>query len=271
MAATTVAIAAAAAAASDLVSRPPLADVERALDRLFIAAEGAGLRREDRKKAVEVQSILEELSRAGAKGTLVDAAAGKAYVGLLAVEMIGARDVVVIERDPRRAGLCRAAADKLSSADARIDIRTGDVADASLWPEAPHAVVALHACGPASDAVIDAAIRAEARWLFLVPCCYGKSVTFGARAEAVGDGLGIPRQAEVRRRFVQTMIDAERTLRLEAAGYETTVVAFVPPSVSGHNLLWRARRVGEAGRMKEAEERLAKLGDRSPVALGPRA
>ncbi len=261
--------AAAVAAAVDDMRSPDTTNaidvgrVERALDRLFIAAEGARLRDEDRKKAIEVEALLTDFaSRAGTKGLLVDAAAGKAYVGLLAAELLGARDVRIIERDPRRADLCRAAAHKLSSQDAHIDVRTGDVADPTLWPTAPsspHAVLALHACGVASDAVLDAAVHARAKWLFLVPCCYAKSVPFAARAEAMAEAAGLPRHAEVRRRFIMSLIDAERTLRLEAAGYETTVVPFVPPTVSGHNLLWRARRVGEAGRMAEAAKRLFTL------------
>ncbi|APR86623.1 Methyltransferase [Minicystis rosea] len=235
-----------------------VAEVEQALERLFIAAEGARLRREDRKKAVEVAALLGELGRAGARGTFVDAAAGKAYVGLLAAELLGVTDLRVIEREPTRAAACRAAAEKLSTR-ARIDVRAGDVADASLWPASPHAVVALHACGPASDAILDAAVAAGARWLFLVPCCYGAAIPFAATASAAADRLGLPRHAEVRRRHLAALIDAERTLRLEAAGYETTVVPFVAPTVTGHNLLWRARRAGEPVRMREAAERLAQL------------
>ena len=62
-----------------------------------------------------------------------------------------------------------------------------------------------------------------------------------------------------RRRFVQAMVDAERTLMLETAGYETAVVSFVPPTVTPHHLLWRARRVCEPGRMADAERRLLRL------------
>lgn len=235
-----------------------LADVEAALARLFIAAEGASLRAEDRKKAREITAILGEIARAGDRGLLVDAAAGKSYVGLLAAELIGASDVRVIDRDPTRIAACRAAAAHLRPG-VRVDLREGDVADPALWPDAPHIVAALHACGPASDAVLDAAVRARARWLFLVPCCYSAAVPFAERAASRADALGVPRHAEVRRRFTAALIDAERTLRLEAAGYETTVVPFVPPTVTGHNLLWRARRSGEPVRMREAEGRLREL------------
>ena len=232
--------------------------VEQALQQSFIAAEGTSLRREDRKKAVEVTALLNELARLGKDRLLVDVAAGKSYLGLLAVELLGFTRLVVIERDLRRIEACRAAAAHLTRP-AQIDLRPGDAGDPTLWPREPDVVTALHACGPASDLVLDAAVRADARWIFLVPCCYAAAVPFAAAAEAQADRLGLPRHAEVRRRFVISLIDAERTLRLEAAGWETTVVPFVPPTVTPHNLLFRARRVREPGRMREARERLSRL------------
>ena len=48
------------------------------------------------------------------------------------------------------------------------------------------------------------------------------------------------------------MVDADRTWVLEAAGYQTEVVEFVGPTVTPHNLLWRARRVLEPVRMAAA-------------------
>lgn len=234
------------------------AAVEARLADLFIAAEGTGLRKEDRKKAVEVAAILNELGRLGGDRLLVDAAAGKAYVGLLAAELLGITQVVLIERDARRVAACQAAAARLS-ARPRLYARQGDAGDPALWPDEPDAVVALHACGDASDRVLDAAVRARARWLLLVPCCYAGAVPFSAAAEARAEELGVPRHAAVRRQIVAGLIDAERTLRLEAAGYETTVVPFVPPAITPHNLLWRARRALEPRRMAEAAARLAKL------------
>lgn len=232
--------------------------VERALHDLFIAAEGTSLRREDRKKVVEVAALLGELSRLRRTSLLVDAAAGKAYIGLLSAALLGFSRVHVIERDARRIDACAQAAARLGE---KIDLHlaTGDVADSSLWPSSPDIVVALHACGAASDAILDAAAQASAKWIFLVPCCYAASVPFSPVAEARADALGIPRQAEVRRRFVMSLVDAERTLRLEAKGYEVTLVPFVPQTVTPHNLLFRARRACEPGRMQEAKERLSRL------------
>lgn len=240
--------------------------VEQALQQRFIAAEGTSLRREDRKKAVEVAALLNELARLGKDRLLVDVAAGKSYLGLLAVELLGFTRLVVIERDPARIEACRAAAARLTQP-ARIDLHVGDAGDAALWPRAPDVVTALHACGDASDRVLDAAIRAEARWIFLVPCCYAAAVPFAAAAEAQAERLGLPRHAAVRRRFVTSLIDAERTLRLEAAGWETTIVPFVAETVTPHNLLFRARRVREPHRMRDAAERLARLHEANQLVL----
>jgi hypothetical protein len=239
--------------------RVELAAVEAALHRLFIGTDGTSLRREDLKKARETVALLDELARvARPDGLVVDAAAGKAYVGLLAVELVGVRRLHVIEREPRRVGLCRQAVARLAHA-AEVHVVEGDVADAGAWPAAPDVVVGLHACGAASDAILDGAVAAAARWLFLVPCCYAGSVPFSAAAEARADTIGVPRHAEVRRRFVTSLIDTERTLRLEAAGWETTVTALVPPTVTPHNLVWRARRVREPNRMRDAAEKLSRL------------
>lgn len=240
-----------------------LAEVEDLLDRLYIAAEGAGLRLEDRRKAPEVAALLEEVERAASRMSrrspllLVDAAAGKSYVGLLAARLVfessgrGA-SVITIERDPLRVDAARRAAERLG-ARIPVECRTGAVEEAAAWPQRPSIVTALHACGAAADAVLDGAVASGARTLLLVPCCTSAAVAASNPASAHAEALGIPPAAPVRRRFIQSVIDAERTLRLEAAGYETEVVEFVAPTVTPHNLLWRARLVKEPRRMAAAK------------------
>jgi hypothetical protein len=232
--------------------------VEAALHALYVAVDGARLREEDRRKAVEVAAMLDEVARLRRDALLVDAAAGKGYVGLLALELLGFERVHLIEREPVRAEATRVLASKRFGT-GRCTVSTGDVSDREAWPEDPDAIVALHACGVASDHVIDAAIRSHTRWLMLVPCCYGSDVTHAALAEEQAERVGIPRHPEIRRRFVQAWIDSERTLRLEASGYETTALALVAPTVTPHNLLLRARRSGEPRRAHDAAVRRATM------------
>jgi hypothetical protein len=122
-------------------------------------------------------------------------------------------------------------------------------------------VAALHACGPAADSIIDRTIACDARVLLLVPCCTSNAVAAAAWARNEADRRAIPRQAPVRRRFIQALVDAERTWRLEAAGYQTEVVEFVGATVTPHNLLWRSWRVQETKRMSAARRSLALLSE----------
>jgi hypothetical protein len=243
--------------------------VERLLNDLYIASDGASLRQEDFRKAKQVASMLIEVERAARRFSrhspllLVDAAAGKSYLGLLAAKLIFERmgtsaAVVCIEQDPRRMALSRAASERLGT-NIKIDFLTADVSDEAAWPQQPSLVTALHACGPAADAIIERAVASEARMLLLVPCCTGSAVPGIGLAERKAELFGFARHAPIRRRFIQAVIDAERTWRLEAAGYQTEVVEFVAPTVTPHNLLWRSRRVMEAKRMSMAREALARL------------
>ncbi len=154
--------------------------------------------------------------------------------------------------------LSRAAAERLGTP-IQIDFETCDVSAPSAWPDHPSLVAALHACGPAADVIMDRAVASEARMLLLVPCCTSTAVPGVRRVEEKAEALGFGQHAPLRRRFIQAMIDAQRTWRLEAAGYQTEVVEFVPPTVTPHNLLWRSRRVMEPRRMAKAKEILAGL------------
>ena len=242
-------------------------DVEGCLHRLFIKADGTALRREDKKKAAELVPLLAEvarLTRNRPRGVLVDLCAGKSPLGLLSAALVlqpGWR-VVVVDRDAARVDAARRAA---IGVDCVVDIVVASVGDDQVHALVATAdiVVALHACGAASDAVIDAVGLARPAHLLLVPCCYGahpKSATVGVPAipgQALLAGLTdiIPRQGVVGRRLAQAVIDAERTLRLESLGYDVEVVEFVAPTVTPHNLLWRARRGLDERRRAEAASR----------------
>ena len=236
-------------------------EVEAWLDRLYIDAAGATLRREDRKKAVEVTALLGEISLAAARlprdVTLVDAAAGKGYLGILAAKLVFSPAgrpvrVVALERDPDRVARTRDAA---ARAGVELEARIADVGDRAVWPDESTLVVALHACGGAFDAIVDTAVAARARALVLVPCCTPGSDA----ADDAAERLGLPRHSAVRRGFTEAFTAGARTLRLEAAGYQTEVVPFVSPTVTPYHLMWRARRVGEPVRSREAAARLDRL------------
>jgi len=205
----------------------------------------------------EVAALIPRLEKLGGQRSVVDAAAGRAPVGLIAASLLGWTRLIVLEQDPDRAASARRAATRLEHC--TVDVRVAPVADRTQWPAQPDVVVALHACGPASDDVVDVCIDRRARHLLLVPCCTAHTVRAAALAQALADRHGIPRQPAVRQRFVQAVVDSERTLRLEAGGYQVKVGPLVPPTVTPHNLIWQARWVGSARRMADAAEQLARL------------
>ena len=151
----------------------------------------------------------------------MDAAAGKAYVGLLAAEFFLASrpmrsHVTLIEREPGRAAACRQAVAQVRAPQVGFSVVESDVGNATAWPGEPEVVVALHACGPAADTIAERAVASRARHILIVPCCTSEAVAAVALANRRAEALGLPRHAEVRRRFIQAMVDAERTLRLQA-------------------------------------------------------
>lgn len=225
--------------------------VERLLERLYLG--GGAPRDEERKKAREVAGLLALVAGAvpqpaprGKARTLVDAAAGHGYVGLCAAALLGWRRVVAIERDPDRAARVRAAAAKLErpiELEVRVAALDADVPAA--MPDGVDLVVALHACGPATDGVIAAATAARARWLLCAPCCYGGGVAGWPEAMREADARGL-RDAHVRARLAAALIDGARLERLAAAGYEAALASFAAPTVTPHHLAIRARRGGVA-------------------------
>jgi len=261
------------------ITRAQVADL---LHALFVGEADAGerpraLRTEDEKKVDELTAFLAEIARAIPKArarpfTLVDAACGKSALGLLAAALVltprgvPAR-VVVFDREERFIARAATAAAKLRARgllDARVLVSCAvhEASDVARWPDAPDLVVALHACGRASDDVIDGAVARGARALLVVPCCYGahpdpddggheeRAPPGQAAARAHAEGLGLSRHGLIGRRVAAALIDQERALRLELHGYETVASELFSSSVSPHNLLFRARRVMEPRRME---------------------
>jgi hypothetical protein len=235
--------------------------VEAVFRELYVPKASSPLRPEERRKIPELVALLPEIQRTGAR-SLVDAAAGRAPLGLMAARLLELDELLILEQEPARASRAQRLGEALST---RVEVRVGAVQDAAIWPERPELVVALHACGPASDAVIEACVRARARGLLLVPCCYADEVPFAAPARARLDALGVPHQAGLRRRLIEGLVDAERTLRLQAAGFEVQVVEFVSTTITPHNRLFRCRYVGPTRRADRARQDLATLRGEAPA------
>ncbi len=236
-----------------MVSREAVAAL---LHELYIGEPRARLRADDERKVDEVTALLDELDRVLPRvrpATVVDLGAGRSLVGFAAVLLLAPDRPVSylgVERDAARAA--RAEALAAGRGRGRLAVVAGDAAVVPL-PVRPDVVLALHACGEATDDAIARAISLEARHALIVPCCRRR------RERASFDRLGIPTHAGVRTPLDELLTDAERVLELEAAGYEVTVLPLVPASTTPQNRLLRARRIAEPRRATGAARGLARL------------
>lgn len=248
-----------------MIGAPSEEEVATFLHARFVGVEGTSLRLEERTKVRELVGMLAAIARLVRTSTrkrtfvLVDAAAGKGYVGLAASELVLrplGRDhrVVFVERDARRAAMIAAAA---READAPAEVRVADCRDRDAYPEAPSLVCALHACGDASDGVLASAIDRHAARVLVVPCCVGNSVVDAAAGRAALTRLGLPTSAPIVERIVHGVVDGRRLLRLEAAGYESRAITIAPPTVTPYHVALEGRLVGDPVRIRRARESLA--------------
>jgi hypothetical protein len=178
-----------------------------------------------RARAVPFKEVLEafeffERARRHVRGPVVaDLCCGHGLVGMLyGVFHRDVHRVLLVDRarpdsvDRTLAALCEVAPwlrDKVA-------FETADLAEATLPSGA--ATLGVHACGRATDAVIDLALDAGGP-VALLPCCHPKS--------------GVPGPATLAQHLGHDLAtDVARTYRLEAAGYATrwtTIPAAITP------------------------------------------
>lgn len=234
-------------------------EIARVLAWLHSGREGARPRPEEAKKGHELAALLPRLAPLlGTRRprTFVEVAAGRGHAALLVARAGLAERVVTIEREAARTDAIVVAA---SRASVTIDARTGDAGDRALYPDAPTVVLALHACGDASDRAIEAGSAAGARAIVIVPCCVAAALPDARRAEERLAALGMVDRAPMRRRFVDAWTLSTRTLALEAAGYVTDAIEFCSARTTPHNVALIARHAPEPARVARALASLAAL------------
>jgi hypothetical protein len=136
------------------------------------------------------------------------------------------------------------------------------LAERAKLPSRVHMLLALHACDTATDDALLLGLRAKADYIAVVPCC---------QAEAAGLLKALPTTAlsELyahpihRREFGSHLTNVQRSLALEAGGYQVTVTELVGWEHSLKNELILARRVG--GAFAPAKNKLRALLDALPV------
>jgi hypothetical protein len=154
---------------------------------------------------------------------LADLGAGKSYLGFVLYDLYFARQerglVYGVEaRDDLIRASRRIAAE---SGFERMQFIEGAIATATLPEAGADVVTALHACDTATDEAILFALRNEAKFVALVPCCQAElAATLDGSANSLRQLWRHPIQ---RREFGAHLTNVMRGLFLEAHGYKVRV------------------------------------------------
>lgn len=233
------------------------------LKALHILTQNGGLNADSRRKLKQVQHLAQLIKPAidaalaeKPEPVLADLGAGKSYLGFILYDLYfapaGRGRVVNVEARPALVDTARAIA--ADSGFTRMDFVEGSIADASAG--AVDIVTALHACDTATDEAIRFALRHDARWVALVPCCQAEV----ARAL---DGVKNPldqlwRHGLHRREFGAHLTNVLRGLYLEAHGYRVRVTEFTGFEHTQKNeLIFAERHQRSNPRARAAFEKLA--------------
>jgi len=203
------------------------------LKALHILTQNGGLNADSRRKLKQVQHLSQLIKPAidaalaeKDQPVLADLGAGKSYLGFILYDLYfgpaGRGRVIAVEaRDDLIKTARKIAAE---SGFDRMDFVEGKIAQAAAneLEESPVDIVtALHACDTATDEAILFALRHDARYVALVPCCQAE-VARGLD-EAKGALAQLWRHPIQRREFGAHLTNVLRALFLEAHGYKVRV------------------------------------------------
>jgi hypothetical protein len=201
------------------------------LKALHILTRDGALNADSRRKLKQVQHLAQLIRPAidtalvdGADPVLADLGAGKSYLGFVLYDLFlgpaGRGRVVAVEGRPDLVATARAIA--VDSGFERMDFVESRIAEAEIGPV--NIVTALHACDTATDEAILFALRHEAKFVALVPCCQAE---VARQLEGASGPLGeLWRHPIQRREFGAHLTNVLRGLYLEAHGYKVRVSEF---------------------------------------------
>ena len=245
------------------------------LKALHILTQDGAMNADSRRKLKQVlhlaQLIKPALDWAFAEKdqpVMADLGSGKSYLGFVLYDLFFAKQgrgrVYGIEARNDLIRTSRRIADE--SGFDRMTFIEGTIADAVLPEGHADVVTALHACDTATDEAILFALRNEARFVALVPCCQAEVAA--ALEGASGPLRQLWRHPIQRREFGAHLTNVMRGLFLEAHGYKVRVTELTGLEHSLKNEFIYAERHQRSNPAARAEfERMAEQFGATPGLL----
>jgi Methyltransferase domain len=245
------------------MSAPALADIWPGqsvplLKALHILTPNGGLNADSRRKLKQVQHLaqlikpaIDAVLKERDQPALADLGAGKSYLGFILYDLYfgpaGRGRVTAVETRPELI----AAAKKIAGASdfSRMDFVQAKIADTELGPV--DIVTALHACDTATDEAILFALKHQAKYVALVPCCQAEVAH--QLEEMNGPLAQLWRHPIQRREFGAHLTNVLRGLFLEAQGYKVRITELTGLEHSLKNEFILAERLQRANPRARAE------------------
>ncbi|NTW99830.1 MAG: SAM-dependent methyltransferase [Geobacteraceae bacterium] len=214
------------------------------LKELHILTRDGKLNQDSRRKLKQVnhlyqfiEPLLKEVQQDHADITLVDHGAGKSYLGFILYDLFfkyqdGNSHIFGIETRDELVERSRALAERLQFPGMSfLNLSVAESVFSGALPTTVDLVTALHACDTATDDAILFALRKQARFIVLVPCCQAEVAAVLRKNKAAA--LGSSSLAEIwrhplhTREFGSLVTNVLRCLQLEAHGYHVNVTELV--------------------------------------------
>ena len=237
------------------------------LKSLHILTREGALNQDSKRKLKQVQHLVQFLTPnlEGLK-SVADLGAGKSYLGFLLYDLWMREHeethLYAVESRESLIATCQAIAEK-SEFD-RITFIAGSILDSLSNPKLPatiDAVTALHACDTATDEAIAFALKKDAKFIALVPCCQAEV----ARLLNETEPQSLWRHGIHRREFGSHLTNVIRALYLESKGYKVRVTELVGWEHSMKNELIIANKIQMGNALAKAQ--LDRLLEEFPVAM----
>ncbi|MFL9926560.1 SAM-dependent methyltransferase [Herbaspirillum lusitanum] len=213
------------------------------LKELHILTRDGKLNQDSRRKLKQVyhlyqfiEPLLQEVRQHHPDISLVDHGAGKSYLGFILYDLFfkaldGAPRIYGIETREELVQKSQALATQLNFPGMSfLNLSVADSTESDLLPARIDVVTALHACDTATDDAIHFALKKQAQFIVLVPCCQAEvaSVLNRNKGKSLANSLTeIWRHPLHTREFGSQVTNVLRCLQLEAHGYKVSVTELV--------------------------------------------
>jgi len=214
------------------------------LKALHILTRDGKMNQDSRRKLKQVyhllqfiEPLLKQLADDGHALSLVDHGAGKSYLGFMLYDLFFKQrnddsHIYSIETRPELVDRAQTLAKNLAfDRMSFLPLSVAESITSTALPATVDIVTALHACDTATDDAISFALKKQARYIVLVPCCQAELA--GVLRKLKSQSLARDALTEIWRHPIHTrefgshVTNVLRCLQLEAHGYQVNVTELV--------------------------------------------